>query len=260
MKSRVFGLSLATFLAMTAAASAADVVADQGVLNGASAPVVNSGTINFGGHVGDAFSAAVSATGAAAQVSVTNVNQGSSVDGAVAAQDARNDGTVSNIGAIIAGPVAGAGSSVTISAVGSAASVTNSSIGGTPVATVFGNQTSFNSASVTNNGAIATSGNVGEAISVSISGIGAIAQASVSNINGSNALSGLTNVSATTGKLHVVGPQINYANGWAAFSRGRYELLLIPVGALMLIFLSITMINRGMEEQVNPRLQRRTEK
>jgi len=56
-----------------------------------------------------------------------------------------------------------------------------------------------------------------------------------------------------------LGLMINFANGWSAYSRGRFELLLIPVGALVLIFMSITMINRGMEEFLNPRLQRRTE-
>ena len=51
---------------------------------------------------------------------------------------------------------------------------------------------------------------------------------------------------------------INFANGWAVFSMGRLEILLIPVGALVLIFMAITMINRGMEEYLNPRLQKVT--
>ena len=71
---------------------------------------------------------------------------------------------------------------------------------------------------------------------------------------------GLEVIGLGPSNIITLGLMINYANGWAAFSRGRYELLLIPVGLLMLIFMAITMINRGMEEQVNPRLQRRTEK
>jgi peptide/nickel transport system permease protein len=57
-----------------------------------------------------------------------------------------------------------------------------------------------------------------------------------------------------------MGMMINFANQWSAFSRGRFELLLIPVGALVLIFMAITMINRGMEEYLNPRLQKVTER
>ena len=63
MKSRVLGLSLAAFLAMTAAASAADVVAEQGVINSTNAPVTNLGGITSGGHIGDAFSVSIGATG-----------------------------------------------------------------------------------------------------------------------------------------------------------------------------------------------------
>ena len=55
-----------------------------------------------------------------------------------------------------------------------------------------------------------------------------------------------------------LGLMINYANGWAVIARGRYEILLIPVGLLIVIFASITLVNRGMEEYLNPRLQRRT--
>jgi peptide/nickel transport system permease protein len=53
---------------------------------------------------------------------------------------------------------------------------------------------------------------------------------------------------------------ISFANGWAVFSLGRFEILLIPVGALVIIFVAITMINRGMEEYLNPRLQKVTER
>lgn len=57
-----------------------------------------------------------------------------------------------------------------------------------------------------------------------------------------------------------LGLMISFANGWAVFSLGRFEILLIPVGALVIIFVAITMINRGMEEYLNPRLQKVTER
>ena len=55
-----------------------------------------------------------------------------------------------------------------------------------------------------------------------------------------------------------LGLMINFANGWGVYGMGRLEVLLIPVGALVLIFMAITMINRGMEEYLNPRLQKVT--
>ena len=55
-----------------------------------------------------------------------------------------------------------------------------------------------------------------------------------------------------------LGLMINYANGWGVYSMGRMWILLVPVGALVLIFMAITMINRGMEEYLNPRLQKVT--
>lgn len=55
-----------------------------------------------------------------------------------------------------------------------------------------------------------------------------------------------------------LGLMINFANGWGVYSMGRLEVLLIPVSALVLIFMAITMINRGMEEYLNPRLQKVT--
>lgn len=57
-----------------------------------------------------------------------------------------------------------------------------------------------------------------------------------------------------------LGMMIGYANGWGAFSRGMYGLLLVPIGVLILVFVAITMINRGLEEYLNPRLQNVTGK
>jgi peptide/nickel transport system permease protein len=55
-----------------------------------------------------------------------------------------------------------------------------------------------------------------------------------------------------------LGLMIRFANQWTVFSIGRGEILVIPVGVLVLIFVAITMINRGMEEYLNPRLQKVT--
>lgn len=52
-----------------------------------------------------------------------------------------------------------------------------------------------------------------------------------------------------------LGRMIGFAGGWAVITRGRVEILLIPVIVLVLVFVAITMINRGMEEYTNPRLQ-----
>ncbi len=57
-----------------------------------------------------------------------------------------------------------------------------------------------------------------------------------------------------------LGMLINFASGWGAFTRGLYVLLLLPPALLILIFLALTMINRGMEEYLNPRLQNVTGK
>lgn len=198
MKSRVLGLSLATFLAMTAAASADELVADQGVLNGVTAPVTNQGVINSGGHVGDAFSASVGATGAVGQVSATHVNQVTPVlDSALAYQDIRNDGAVNNLGVIGVGRVNGAGASITVSGVGSAASVGSTGIGSIVAGNITADQTSFNSANVKNDGSIVSNAVYGQGASIAVSAVGAIAQASVTNINATGPMLATTVVSAT---------------------------------------------------------------
>jgi peptide/nickel transport system permease protein len=48
---------------------------------------------------------------------------------------------------------------------------------------------------------------------------------------------------------------IFFGQGWGVFSLGRYDVLLIPPLMLIAIFTSITLINIGMEEYLNPRLQ-----
>ena len=57
-----------------------------------------------------------------------------------------------------------------------------------------------------------------------------------------------------------LGMLIGLSNGWGTFSRGLWALLIVPPAVLILIFVAITMINRGMEEYLNPRLQNVTGK
>ncbi len=71
---------------------------------------------------------------------------------------------------------------------------------------------------------------------------------------------GLEVIGLGPSNIVTLGLMINFANQWSAVGRGHWEMLVIPVGALVLIFMSITMINRGMEEHLNPRLQTKTEK
>ncbi len=57
-----------------------------------------------------------------------------------------------------------------------------------------------------------------------------------------------------------LGMMINLAGGWGAYTRGLWAILIVPPAVLILIFVSITMVNRGMEEYLNPRLQNVTGK
>lgn len=71
---------------------------------------------------------------------------------------------------------------------------------------------------------------------------------------------GLEVIGLGPSNIVTLGLMINFANQWSAVGRGHWEMLIIPVGLLVLIFMAITMVNRGMEEHINPRLQTKTEK
>jgi peptide/nickel transport system permease protein len=71
---------------------------------------------------------------------------------------------------------------------------------------------------------------------------------------------GLAVIGLGPSDIITLGMMINYAQGWSSFTRGLYGLLLAPIGTLILIFVAITMINRGLEEYLNPRLQNVTGK
>ncbi len=71
---------------------------------------------------------------------------------------------------------------------------------------------------------------------------------------------GLEAIGLGPSNIITLGLMINFANNWSVYTRGRMEVLLIPLGMLVLLFVAITMINRGMEEYTNPRLQNVTGK
>lgn len=71
---------------------------------------------------------------------------------------------------------------------------------------------------------------------------------------------GLAVIGLGPSDIVTLGMMIKFAQDWSALSRGLYGLLLVPIGVLILIFMAITMINRGMEEYMNPRLQNVTGK
>jgi peptide/nickel transport system permease protein len=71
---------------------------------------------------------------------------------------------------------------------------------------------------------------------------------------------GIAAIGLGPSNIITLGMMITYAQNWGAFTRGLYGLLLVPIGILIFIFMAITMINRGMEEYLNPRLQNVTGK
>jgi peptide/nickel transport system permease protein len=71
---------------------------------------------------------------------------------------------------------------------------------------------------------------------------------------------GIAAVGLGPSSMITLGMMINYAQGWGVFARGLYGLILVPICVLVAIFMAITMINRGMEEYLNPRLQNVTGK
>jgi peptide/nickel transport system permease protein len=60
------------------------------------------------------------------------------------------------------------------------------------------------------------------------------------------------------GEIPSLGLMINWALMFGAMASGHYTLLLAPAGALILIFVSLNLINIGLEEIFNPRLKKIT--
>jgi len=60
------------------------------------------------------------------------------------------------------------------------------------------------------------------------------------------------------GNIITLGLMVNFAQSWGSLALGYYALLFAPVVALILIFVSMNLINMGLEEVFNPRLKRVT--
>jgi peptide/nickel transport system permease protein len=60
------------------------------------------------------------------------------------------------------------------------------------------------------------------------------------------------------GDIITLGLMINFAMGWGALALGKWQMVFAPVLLLILIFVSLNLINIGLEELFNPRLKRIT--
>ena len=60
------------------------------------------------------------------------------------------------------------------------------------------------------------------------------------------------------GNIITLGLMVNFSMGWGALALQKYELLFPPIICLILIFVSLNLINMGLEEVFNPRLKRIT--
>ena len=66
---------------------------------------------------------------------------------------------------------------------------------------------------------------------------------------------GLEVIGLGPGNIATLGLMINWAIGWGVMSSGRWFIIIAPSVALILIFLSLNLINLGMEQAFNPRLK-----
>ncbi len=60
------------------------------------------------------------------------------------------------------------------------------------------------------------------------------------------------------GNIITLGLMVNFSLSWGALALGRIELIFPPVLCLILIFVSLNLVNMGLEEVFNPRLKRIT--
>lgn len=69
---------------------------------------------------------------------------------------------------------------------------------------------------------------------------------------------GLRVIGLGPGEIPSLGLLLNWAIGYGAMSQGRYQMVLAPTTFLVLIFISLNLINVGVEEMFNPRLKKIT--
>jgi peptide/nickel transport system permease protein len=60
------------------------------------------------------------------------------------------------------------------------------------------------------------------------------------------------------GEVITLGLMVNFTQQWGALALGEYVLVFAPVVTLILIFVSMNLVNMGLEEVFNPRLKRIT--
>ena len=66
---------------------------------------------------------------------------------------------------------------------------------------------------------------------------------------------GLEVIGLGPGNIATLGLMINWAIGWGVMSLNKWVLLAAPAGILALIFVSLNLINIGLEQTFNPRLR-----
>jgi hypothetical protein len=66
---------------------------------------------------------------------------------------------------------------------------------------------------------------------------------------------GLRLIGLGPGDLVTLGLMLNWAVNLGALAQGWYQMVLGPAGALIMIFVSLSLINVGIEERFNPRLK-----
>jgi len=66
---------------------------------------------------------------------------------------------------------------------------------------------------------------------------------------------GLEVIGLGPGNIATLGLMINWAIGWGSMTLGKWALIAAPAGVLILIFLSLNLINLGLEQTFNPRLK-----
>lgn len=69
------------------------------------------------------------------------------------------------------------------------------------------------------------------------------------------ALVGLTILGLGPSGIIDLGTLISFGIAWGVLSLGQWQILAAPIGLLVLLFLSVALINQGMEEVYNPRLR-----
>lgn len=66
---------------------------------------------------------------------------------------------------------------------------------------------------------------------------------------------GLEVIGLGPGNISTLGLMINWAIGWGVITKGYWSLLAAPATVLILIFVSLNLINIGLEQAFNPRLK-----